>query len=176
MSRLLTQKPIAIRILMNEAIFSSPVLDELTDSSLADENLTQNGDVLFEDEDSDFLYWGSNEREMLFLLRSPTFDYFSVEAEDAFLKTLAALKLTIEDVAVVNFEKTNKSFDEVKEVLNSKICIYCDGENEENRSFFNKLVEKDGFTLLYTYSFEEMLTDINKKRAFWNAIKEINVL
>jgi hypothetical protein len=175
MSQLLTQHPIAIRILMSETIFSSSDIDELTDRSLKDHNLTQSEDILFEDANPDLLFWGSNEKKVSFLIRNSAFEYFSTEAEDAFLKTLTALKLTINDVSVVNLANNATSFDEIKKVLNSKFYIYCEGENEENRNFFNRLFEKDGLTFLYTYSFEEMLTDVTKKRTFWNAIKEIKV-
>lgn len=175
MNQLLTQDPIAIRILMSETIFSSSGNDDLSESSLKGHDLPQSEDVLVEETNSDLLFWGSNERKVLFLVRNSIFDYFSIEAEDAFLKTLAALKLTINDVSVVNLAKTEMSFEEIKNELNAKFCIYCEGESEANRNFFNRLLEKDGLTFLYTHGFEEMLTDVTKKRAFWNAIKEIKV-
>src|SRR5690606_5086352 len=113
--------------------------------------------------------------KVLFLIRNSAVDYFSPEAEDAFLKTIAALKLTIDDVSIVNLAKTNTPFEVVKKALNPRFCIYCEGESEATQGRFNTLVVEDGLTFLYTYSFEEMLSDVNMKRAFWNAIKEIKV-
>lgn len=175
MSQLLTQDPIAIRILMSETIFSSSSIDELPDSSQKEEDLKQSDAVLVKGANSDLSFWGSNEKKVLFLIRNSAVDYFSIEAEDAFLKTLAALKLTIDDVSIVNLARNNTPFNEIKKILSSRFCIYCEGESEANQNLFNKLFEKDGLTFFYTYSFEEMLTDVNKKRAFWNAIKEIKV-
>ncbi len=171
MSRLLTQNPIALRFLMSETIFSSVIENPPIESdSIKSTPLESNNMEL------DLLFWGSNERNILFLIHNSNEDYFSTEAEDAFLKTLAALKLNIKDVAVVNRGKTEKSFKVINAVLRPKFCVYCEGQNEANQNVFNKFTDIDGVTCLYTYSFEEMLIDTGKKREFWNAIKEITVM
>ncbi len=174
MSRLLTQNPIALRFLMSETVFRSAVENRLAEKMSIDS--IKNDLPLSDNIEPDFLFWGSNERNILFLTQNLEEDYFSIDAEDAFLKTLAALNLSLNDVAVFNRRKVDESTDRICEVLNPKICIFCEGENESNKANFNKISTVEGVACLYTFSFEEMLTDTNKKRAFWNAIKGITIV
>lgn len=176
MSRLLTENPIALRFLMSETIFSSAAENSQTENSSTVIDSIESDLSLSDNKEPNLLFWGANEKNILFLIQNPEEDYFSSEAEDAFLKTLAALKLSLNDVAVFNRRKAEKSLNEICEALNPKICIYCEEENETNKSAFNKITEVEGIACLYTYSFEEMLTDTNKKRVFWNAIKEITLV
>ena len=177
MSRLLTQNPIALRFLMSETIFSSAAEISTIENSLPQTSLQtdlQESDLsLSENKDTEFLFWGANKKNILFLVENPNEDYFSDEAEDAFLKTLAALKLSLQDVAVFNRGRAEYSLSDIQEKLQPKIVIYCNGENEHNQDTFNMLIEANGVSSLTTYSFEEMLVDTQKKRTFWNAIKGI---
>lgn len=171
MSRLLTKNPVAIRQLMSEAIFSLPSEESVTIAGAATVLRAEVTPVVGKAA-IPLVFWGGNTERILFFVRHASFDYFSKEAEEAFLKTLTALKLSLEEVAVVNLNKTSKTIDEIKEQLHPKCCIYCEGETSEASSTFNVL-EKAEVDRLYTYSFEEMLSDPTKKRLFWNAIKEI---
>lgn len=176
MSRLLTQNPIALRFLMSETIFGSAINNRQAGNLSIEVDTIKSDLSVSNNKEADLLFWGSNERNILFIIQNPEVEYFSVEAEDAFLKTLAALKLSIKDVAVFNRGKVEKTLNEINDVLKPKICIYSEGENEAKRNIFNKFTEVDGITCLHTYSFEEMLTDTNKKRSFWNAIKGITIV
>lgn len=176
MSRLLTRNPIALRFLMSETIFSSAVENVQPENISIDNELIKSDSLLSDNNEADLLFWGSNERNIVFLILNPKENYFSSGAEDAFLKTLAALKLSLKDVAVINRGTAEKSLGEINKVMNPKVCIVCEGENEANQNIFNQITEVDGIACLYTYSFEEMLTDTNKKRSFWNAIKGITTV
>src|SRR5690606_40567857 len=48
------------------------------------------------------VYKGDKTTGVLFILRYPSYPYFSPAAEEAFIKTIGALQLTPENVAVVN--------------------------------------------------------------------------
>ncbi len=160
MSRLLTKNPIAIRQLMNEAIFS-----------LHEEAITLPDTV--EEQEVPLVFWGENKANIIFFVRNTLYNYFSIEAEDAFLKTLSALKFTLNEVAVVNLEKNTQPYDQIKAQLNPKFCIYLEGNNSNLTESFNVFMDQENVKVLYTYSFEEMLIDTTKKRMFWNGIKEI---
>lgn len=168
MSCLLTKNPVAIRQLMSEAIFSLPS-EEFT--AIVEQVPALEAQVSVKAE-SPLVFLGGNRKRILFFVRHESFEYFSTQAEEAFLKTLGALALSLDDVAVVNRDKTSKTIEEIKEQLQPKCCVYCEGESIEGASTFNVL-EKANVDSLYTYSFEEMLSDTMKKRLFWNAIKEI---
>lgn len=176
MSRLLTRNPIALSFLMSESIFSLAIEKVQPENTLIDNELTKTESSLPDNKAADLLFWGSNERNILFLIRNSEQSYFSSAAEDAFLKTVAALTLSLKDVAVINLEKTKNSPAEINKVMKAKVCIICEGENKANQNIFNQITEIDGVACLYTYAFEEMLTDTNKKRSFWNAIKGITTV
>ena len=176
MSCLLTNNPVALRFLMSETIFNTPVTNEPAERTSIHTDANKEDRSLSDNRNSELLFWGSNERNILFIIENPDEDYFSAEAEDAFLKTLTALKLNLKDVAIINQGKDEKSFAEIKKLLNPKVCIYCEGEKQATRNIFNRFTEHDEISFLHTYSFEEMLTDTNKKRGFWNAIKGITVV
>lgn len=176
MSRLLTRNPIALSFLMSETIFSPAVENTQPENIPIDDGLKKSECSLSNNNEADLLFWGSNGSNILFLIQNPEEKYFSYEAEDAFLKTLAALKLSLKDVAVINRGKAEKSIGEINKVMNPKVCIVCEGENKANQSIFNQIADVDGVACLYTYGFEEMLADTNKKRSFWNAIKGITTI
>ena len=166
MSRLLTKNPIAIRQLMNEAIFS------LHEEAIAPTEAIVPTETVKEEE-TPLIFWGENKANIVFFVKNELSNYFSVEAEDAFLKTLSALTLSLNEVAVVNLEKSSHSFEQIKAQLNPKFCVYLEGNTSELTESFNTFMDEGNMKVLHTYSFEEMLTETTKKRMFWNGIKEI---
>lgn len=123
--------------------------------------------------------YGDNNRNILFIVDTPGEQFFSREAELAFLKTLAAMKLALDDVAVINLASFDQQieFDFIQKELAPSYWVFLGanpstihlGEYPEN--IWSK---KDDSQILRTYSFDEMLTDINKKKSFWNAVKLID--
>lgn len=191
MSQLLTTNPVALRYLMSETIFNLQGEDQLTIKSdiesekparLEDRMEAQSKDEVDKtvskavvSEEADLKRWGDHKKGILFLIRNTEHEYFSIEAKDAFLKTLSALNLTLEDIAVINLAQVEI---EVKEILNRfkvSCCIFSEIESQTNTSYYNNWNERQGLKFLYTHDFEEMLTDSAKKRVFWNAIKEIKI-
>src|SRR5690606_40318735 len=107
MSNLLTDNPIALQALMNETLFSAGfVMDNAQNSS--SENLPS---VNWDSSSEEFVYKGDKSAGILFILRYPDYPYFSPEAEEAFVMTIAALGLTLENVAVVYLSYLHNSND-----------------------------------------------------------------
>lgn len=123
--------------------------------------------------------YGSNRKNILFIVDNADVTFFSREAELAFLKTLDAMKLNLSDVAVINRASLDPdlSFDTLKKELSPVYSVFL-GSNPSDLHI-GEYVENiwnqhDGVHLIKTHSFDEMLTDVDKKRAFWNAVKLIN--
>lgn len=159
MSTLTTRNPIAIRQLLNGTLFTA---NAATTAGQAEQSLK---------------YRGANKKRILFFLDNPSHEYFSHEAEDAFLKTLTALKLSLDDVALVNYGKCGQeSMDEIKKFFNPKVCILLGQEVWNHEYLLHEVFQQGDITVLNTYTFEEMLTNDEKKRAFWKALKRIGAL
>lgn len=188
MSRLITKNPIAIRQLMSETIFQPDELVEVDkpseseqlrktptaiETSTKDQVIALKKDDLIENEE--LLYWGDFGKALVYFVDNPDADYFSEAAKEAFLKTLTALKLTLSDVAVINLYRLSFSISDIKKQLNPKILVYSTGPREGYEQRFNQFFDEEASQVLITYTFEEMLTSNEKKRAFWNAIKEMKV-
>ncbi|MGE8378836.1 MAG: hypothetical protein ACN6PN_10815 [Sphingobacterium sp.] len=124
----------------------------------------------------EFIYQGSKDQGILFILRYAQYPYFSPAALEAFEKTIGALKLTKETVAVVNLANTHNPND-FKQIMQffqpTKIILL----GVEPASLKLPPIEHNSYmkgriaTVFNTFSFEEMFADVNKKKLFWNEFK-----
>ncbi|MEN5087293.1 hypothetical protein ABE426_12565 [Sphingobacterium faecium] len=180
MSNLLTSDPIALQAFMSETIFATAdaignlsVETESVSSSLIPSQVPAHQEAVEE-----FIYQGSKTKGILFILRYPSFPYFSPEAEDAFIKTIGALKLTSDDVAVVNLANTHNPND-FKRIMTffapKKIILL--GVDPKSLKLpeiaHNSYMHGRIATVFNTYSFEEMFADMVKKKAFWVEFKSL---
>jgi len=124
----------------------------------------------------EFIYQGNKEQGILFILRYEQYPYFSPAALDAFEKTIGALKLTKETVAVLNLANPHNPND-FKRIMQffqpTKIILL----GVEPASLKLPFIEHNSYmkgriaTVFNTFSFEEMFVDVNKKKLFWNEFK-----
>lgn len=124
----------------------------------------------------EFIYQGNKEQGILFILRYEEYPYFSPAALDAFEKTIGALKLTKETVAVLNLANSHNPND-FKRIMQffqpTKIILL----GVEPASLKLPFIEHNSYmkgriaTVFNTFSFEEMFVDVNKKKLFWNEFK-----
>src|SRR5690606_12232224 len=136
-----TVDPVALRYLMTETIFG---VEEPFDSPAPQ-----------------FSYYGGNKRNFLFLTQDTQHKWMSAAALDAFSKTLAALKLSTDDVAVLNMAAfpTVPDKAELFAFFNPKVIVALGTTLSEEPS--------GPVEVFNTHSFDEMLADAEKKRAFW---------
>lgn len=124
----------------------------------------------------EFIYQGNKDQGILFILRYEQYPYFSPAAGEAFEKTIGALKLTKETVAVVNlanahnpndFKRIMAFFEPTKIILLGVEPASLKLPPIEHNSYMKGRIA----TVFNTFSFEEMFADINKKKLFWNEFK-----
>ncbi len=124
----------------------------------------------------EFTYQGSKEQGILFILRYEQYPYFSPAALDAFEKTIGAMKLTKETVAVVNlanphnpndFKRIMQFFQPTKIILLGVEPTSLKLPSIAHNSYMKGRVA----TVFNTFSFEEMFADVQKKKLFWNEFK-----
>jgi len=165
MSLLNTTNPIALQAFMSETIFGM----DMTKNEVEEEALIEKEpDIIINS-------LGANKKNILFIVDDLNNDFFSKDAELAFIKTLGALKLAIDDVAVINYKRIGESitFDQIKEEFTPKACVFLGSSPARlNLNFAENIITNNkDIQFLNSFSFEEMLTEATKKRMFWDAIK-----
>ncbi|WP_159637805.1 hypothetical protein [Sphingobacterium composti Ten et al. 2007 non Yoo et al. 2007] len=172
MSNLLTYNPIALQTLMNETLFSTGFAMEEVQSQSLDVDSAVNWDSSAED----FVYKGDKSTGVLFILRYPSYPYFSPAAEEAFIKTIGALQLTPENVAVVNLANPQNpnDFKRIMAFFEPKKITLLGIEPASLKLpeiAHNSYMKGRIATVFNTFSFEEMFADVNKKKLFWGEFK-----
>lgn len=174
MSPLNTSNPLALQVLMSETIFDIDFPIPSIDDAILE--------ILPVKKEEEFVLktYGGNNKNILFVISDNTNEFLSADAEIAFMKILRALKLTLEDIVIVNHNETqiNLTFEKIEEKLQPENCIFLGTEPQLlglEACAENILKTEDNIQFLYSYSFEEMLRDTEKKRLFWDAIKLMNL-
>lgn len=170
MSPLNTSNPLALQVLMSETIFDIDFpIPSVDDALLEVPPIQKESEIVLKT-------YGGNNKNILFVISDNSNEFLSADAEIAFMKILRALKLAIEDIVIFNHNEPDNglTFGKVKEKLKPKNCIFLGAEPqllEIEGCAENILRIEDNIQFLYSYSFEEMLRDTEKKRLFWDAIK-----
>lgn len=173
MSNLLTDNPIALEALMNETLFSAGFTAE--DAVLAEVSSPSSA-VAWDSSNEEFVYRGDKSSGILFILRYPDYPYFSPKAEEAFIKTLGALNIAAEQVAVLNLANPQNpnDFKRIMAFFQPKKITLLGVEPASLKLpdiAHNSYMRGRVATVFNTFSFEEMFVDINKKKLFWGEFK-----
>ncbi|MFB2119746.1 hypothetical protein [Parapedobacter sp. 2B3] len=161
-----TVDPIALRYLMTETIFD--VEDGM--GSMIEGAAVEPMDVSVDHKPTpglQFPYSGQNRRNYLFLTDEKQHEWMSGAAMDAFVKTLGALKLAVDDVAVVNLAKlaSSPSVTDLAVFFNPRVVV--------NLGTSFVWPQQDGVTVFHTHAFDDLLVDTEKKQIFWTTIKRL---
>ncbi|GAA4783065.1 hypothetical protein GCM10023231_08400 [Olivibacter ginsenosidimutans] len=166
MTSLTTKNPTALRYFMEETLYPVQITGKTETQQIAEKAPVG------------YHFLGGNSKHILFLVRNKAHAFFSPTAHEAFLKTIQALALSLEDVAVFNTSTTAErvDMDRICSFFQPKIFVVA-GPISNDLGLpdypLNTPTHQDGIKLLYTFSFEEMLTDTQKKKLFWQAIKTL---
>ena len=173
MSNLTTDNPIALQALMNETLFST---EFSMDESVSDIDSSSVESVNWDSSSEDFVFQGDKSTGVLFILRYPSYPYFSPAAEEAFIKTIGALQLTPKNVAVVNLANPQNpnDFKRIMAFFEPKKITLLGVEPASLKLpeiAHNSYMKGRIATVFNTFSFEEMFADVNKKKLFWGEFK-----
>lgn len=175
MSKLITDNAIALQALMSETIFTTGFdVTTILDNDIAEPVIAES--VQFDISKEEFVYQGDKSTGVLFILRYPDYPYFSPQAEEAFIKTIGALGLNPRNVAVLNLANPQNP-NEFKRIMEFFKPIKITLLGVEPKSLvlpeiaLNSYMKGRIATVFNTFSFEEMFTDLNKKKLFWGEFK-----
>lgn len=118
---------------------------------------------------------GKNAKHILLIISNDDIDFLS-ESDLLFLQTiLTPCKLTMADVALINWKKKGKNHEEVLSEFKSKNIILFDVSPEQWGLPLNfpqfQVQEFDKKMYLFAPSLKDMQKDVSAKTSFWNALK-----
>lgn len=168
---LLTNNPGALRMLMTEELFlvkEEPVIykPDIEPTQLAQADIQ-----------ADFIYLGDNNKYFLIVVNDEKHIHLNKEYLDMLLKIIQAKGLELRDVAILNLNQyPGTLFKDLKDFfVPAKVVLF--GIDPKITGLpamsSNEIQHADQVKILATYHFEEMKSDVNKKREFWHVFKSI---
>ena len=124
---------------------------------------------------TDFKYLGENNKYILIVVKEPSFDFLKQDDLGFLLKILAAKKLELKDVAIINTDKyLSLNFDDLKAFFAfSKVITF--GINPQILQIEGALANKKSIfketQILGTWSLAILQQDEKKKAIFWDMLK-----
>jgi hypothetical protein len=123
----------------------------------------------------DFKYLGENNKYILIIVKEPAVDFLKRDDLTFLLKILAAKKLELNDVAIINTEKNDAlNFEDLKDFFacNKIITFGIDPKSLQITSAVaNKKSVFKNISILGTWDLTRLQQDVNKKTIFWNEFK-----
>lgn len=124
-----------------------------------------------------FNYLGSNKKNFLILVNYPDREFIQDDHLVALEKVLSGIKHTRDDVAILNLEKNaGAAYAQIADFFKPQTVVIL-GKQALPQGLsgldFNTIAALDGGKALLTFSFDEMMTNIDNKKAFWEQIKNV---
>ncbi|QNL51271.1 hypothetical protein H8S90_06765 [Olivibacter sp. SDN3] len=169
MAHLNTTDPVVLGYLMDDLIYTFQTNETSNVPSI---------DTISNKPITGYTFLGENKQHILYLIEDQQYEYFSEKALDAFSKTVQALNLSMVDVAVMNVarQSTEITFEKIVHFFNPQKIIFS-GPSPDQYGLpqlpLNQAAKEKNIHMLYTYTFEEMLQEINKKKTFWMQVKNL---
>ncbi|HVV55827.1 MAG TPA: hypothetical protein VHC47_10900 [Mucilaginibacter sp.] len=123
-----------------------------------------------------FNYTGGNKKRFLLVAYYPGHDFMPDAHLAALESTLGRMGYGREDVAILNLAGCDADHQQLIGHFQPSTLVYLgsaslpDGAGE---IAFNVIENMDGIRILYTHSFDDMMNDVAKKKAFWEQMKNL---
>lgn len=193
MNNLLSQNPIAVSLLINENIYkiktpnlafadviTTPIVTieaEELKANIPPKTLTEPPAQLPISDKPSYIYTGDNHKSILIMVNEPEAETLTKYDLMALNKLLAARKLEIKDVALLNIQKnTHLEFSLLKDFFGfNKLLLF--GINPKELGIIgmvaNQIFILEGIPILGTWHLKQMQLDEKKKLTFWTEFKKL---
>lgn len=177
MSSLLSDNQAALRMLFTEDIY---IIDKTPVQLRTEQVKTHISEPLSKDEiekevKTDFEYVGDNNKYFLVLINDAVHTRMNPVHQDMLMKVMAAKKLELRDLAIVNISRYHQAdFNSLKAFFTCNYLVMFGVDPLKiglPATTLNKAEQKGNVKILATYSFDEMRNSDDKKREFWNVMK-----
>lgn len=124
----------------------------------------------------EFAYLGENNKYFMILIDEPKQKDISSIDKETLLKIMSAKGMELRDLAVLNLNQyPGVTYTDLQEFFSfNKITLF--GIDPQKIALSaqssNQIVKLESAKILCTYSIDEMIRDTNKKREFWNVMKD----
>jgi len=193
MNKLISQNPIAASLLINEDIYQIktpnlafadivvtpivPALAEEITPNIPPKPILKPVAQLPTSDKPSYIYTGDNHKSILIIINEPDAETLKKEDLLALNKLLAARKLEIKDVALLNIQKNdNLNYTQLKDFFGfNKLLLF--GINPKELGIIgmvaNQIFIFEGIPILGTWHLKQMQLDEKKKLIFWTEFKKL---
>lgn len=123
-----------------------------------------------------FNYLGANKKHFLVLTHYPNNDFIADDHLAALESVLGRKNHSREDVAILNVAKNNSEYRELLFHFKPQTILVLGQPAIPagiDQPKFNRVEKHDGITLLYTFDFDAMMSNVDNKKAFWEQVKSL---
>jgi hypothetical protein len=124
-----------------------------------------------------FNYLGTNKKAFLIFTHYPDHEFIDQEHLTALQNILKRKEVELEDIAILNIAKTgNKKWADIYKFFTPKKVLVLGSEATPpglNLPPLNQLKQAPAASLLYSFSFIEMMSSTDNKKAFWEQMKNL---
>ena len=123
-----------------------------------------------------FNYLGANKKNFLILVHYPGHEFISDDHLAALESVLTRKGYSRDDVVILNMAKADAGYDLLTAYFKpGKLVILGEGSMPVGitQPKFNQLESRDDLDVLYTFSFDAMMTNTDNKKAFWDQMKTL---
>jgi hypothetical protein len=123
-----------------------------------------------------FNYLGANKKNFLILVNYPAHEFIADDHLTALESVLGRKTHSRDDVAIFNIAKAVTEYELLADYFKPQTLLILGKESIPagmQEPQFNLRTDRDGLNLLYTFSFNEMMTSTDNKKAFWDQMKTL---
>jgi hypothetical protein len=133
--------------------------------------------TVVESEPAGFDYLGGHAKNFLVIVHYPDHDFMYDKHLTALESTLIRLGFSRDDVAIFNLAKyIDAEFKALADFFKPHKMLIL-GKNSLPAGIevieLNKLKQLNGYPVLFTFSFDEMMDSVESKKAFWEQMKQL---
>jgi hypothetical protein len=123
-----------------------------------------------------FNYLGANKKNFLILVNYPEHEFIAEDHLTALESILNRKGHSRDDVAIFNIAKITTEYELLTAYFKPRILLILGQESipaSMKQPTFNLRESNDGVDVLYTFSFDAMMTSTDNKKAFWEQMKTL---
>lgn len=157
---------------------SSPVTEPITlGASTTSPSLAAEPQPVIQTPVADFKYLGKNLKNFLVFTHYKADEFIKAEHLTALENILKRKELSPDDVAIFNLANYSETkFSQLKTFFKpTKVLVLGGDALPQDIKVLkpNKPVTSNGITVLYSYSFDEMMDNVDYKKTFWELVKTL---
>ena len=167
------EDPSALRFILQDELY---LLEEDKPNYITVNNRIAAPEPQIETPQISFNYLGLNKKNFLVLVHYPTHEFIADDHLAALESVLNRKDHTRDDVAILNTAKNTAVYDAIKIHFAPQTILILGQESIPagiKQTQFNRFEKHDGSSILYTFSFDAMMTSTENKKAFWEQMKTL---